>query len=116
MTRRPPRSTLFPYTTLFRSGRTRYLGRIKNASLHQVLELIGLRVVAEVVLLRVADAAQNDGAFFAGVADDLAKRLFESAAHNVATDLLVTFQLQRVDGRDAAHQRHRSEERRVGKE
>src|SRR3712207_7706106 len=24
MIRRPPRSTLFPYTTLFRSGRTRY--------------------------------------------------------------------------------------------
>src|SRR2546430_17138613 len=27
MIRRPPRSTLFPYTTLFRSGRARRLGR-----------------------------------------------------------------------------------------
>src|SRR5258707_11514646 len=27
MIRRPPRSTLFPYTTLFRSGRRRNLGR-----------------------------------------------------------------------------------------
>src|SRR3712207_8387100 len=26
MIRRPPRSTLFPYTTLFRSGTIRYLG------------------------------------------------------------------------------------------
>src|ERR1019366_3535210 len=79
---------------------------VKNAGFHQVLELIGLCVVAEVVLLRVTDAAQNNGAFFAGVADDLAERLFESAAHDVAADLLVTFQLQRVDRRDAAHQGH----------
>src|SRR5688572_31430252 len=27
MIRRPPRSTLFPYTTLFRSGRIHFLGR-----------------------------------------------------------------------------------------
>src|SRR2546427_7159386 len=27
MIRRPPRSTLFPYTTLFRSGRTRFARR-----------------------------------------------------------------------------------------
>src|ERR1051326_7153847 len=31
MIRRPPRSTLFPYTTLFRSGRTT---RVSNDSLH----------------------------------------------------------------------------------
>src|SRR3712207_7014013 len=28
MIRRPPRSTLFPYTTLFRSGRMRHLNRL----------------------------------------------------------------------------------------
>src|SRR3712207_8774099 len=30
MIRRPPRSTLFPYTTLFRSGRTRLMSRRGN--------------------------------------------------------------------------------------
>src|SRR2546430_6665476 len=33
MIRRPPRSTLFPYTTLFRSRR-RYLGEWKRAARH----------------------------------------------------------------------------------
>src|SRR5260221_8847707 len=30
MIRRPPRSTLFPYTTLFRSRQARYVGRTKT--------------------------------------------------------------------------------------
>src|SRR3712207_7711843 len=30
MIRRPPRSTLFPYTTLFRSGRERHAGRLAD--------------------------------------------------------------------------------------
>ena len=60
--------------------------------------LSGLGVVAEVVLLRLADAADDDGTFFAGVADDLTQGLFESAAHDVAADLLVAFQLQGFDG------------------
>src|SRR3712207_7154351 len=33
MIRRPPRSTLFPYTTLFRSDRTRYRFRVLVADL-----------------------------------------------------------------------------------
>src|SRR5260370_6430038 len=37
MIRRPPRSTLFPYTTLFRSGRQRNLGRAHVAlRLHKI--------------------------------------------------------------------------------
>src|SRR3989442_5515515 len=31
MIRRPPRSTLFPYTTLFRSGNAQLLRRVQNA-------------------------------------------------------------------------------------
>src|SRR5205807_10295057 len=40
MIRRPPRSTLFPYTTLFRSGYNRHetLSRIANRSLFPTLE------------------------------------------------------------------------------
>src|SRR5208283_1952768 len=74
--------------------------------LDQVFELIGLSVVTEVVFLRVPDATDNDSTFSAGVADDLAQRLFESAADNVATDLLVAFELQSLDGFAAAHQRY----------
>src|SRR5579871_1990552 len=84
----------------------RYLGRVDDAGLDQVFELAGLRVVAEVGFLVVANTADNNCAFFAGVADDLAQRLFERAAHDVAADLLIAFQLQRVDGVAAAHQSH----------
>src|SRR5256885_13147752 len=38
MIRRPPRSTLFPYTTLFRSSRRRWKGRLVDCRL-QTLEL-----------------------------------------------------------------------------
>src|SRR5260221_14089040 len=36
MIRRPPRSTLFPYTTLFRSSNTATLGAVDHADLHEV--------------------------------------------------------------------------------
>src|SRR3712207_7425297 len=39
MIRRPPRSTLFPYTTLFRSGTT------DEGGLHEKSDRIGVRVV-----------------------------------------------------------------------
>src|SRR5438270_4077683 len=45
MIRRPPRSTLFPYTTLFRSGRVR--------------EDLGDRVVDRAALLRVVDDTEQ---------------------------------------------------------
>src|SRR5271157_4301961 len=84
----------------------RHLGRIDDAGLYQVLELIGLSVVAEVRVFRVANAAHNDRAFFARVDDDLTQRLFQRAAHDVAADPLVAFQLQGFNGLTAAHQRH----------
>src|SRR5262249_36510708 len=83
-----------------------HLGRVNDAGLDQVFELAGLRVVAEVHVLRVADATDDDRAFFAGVADDLAQRLFAGAAHDLRADLLVAFQLQLVDRGDAADQSH----------
>ena len=48
------------------------LGRIEHAGLDQVFVLAGQRVVAEVIVLRVVDLAENDGTFFAGVLGDLA--------------------------------------------
>src|SRR2546427_12396623 len=56
MIRRPPRSTLFPYTTLFRSGRTLYEGRatILGGSGGIGLALVGLLASfrAEVTVVR----------------------------------------------------------------
>src|SRR5271157_837333 len=86
--------------------RPRDLGRIDDAGLHQVLELIGLRVVAEVLVFRLANSAHNNRALFARVDNDLAQRLFERAAHDVGADPLVAFQVQRLDGVAAAQQRH----------
>src|SRR5256886_15598226 len=55
MIRRPPRSTLFPYTTLFRSARHDQQPRILGLELRQVEEGIGLTeiVVLDVVTLDV---------------------------------------------------------------
>ena len=52
------------------------------------------------------DLADHDGTFFAGVLGDLAQRFGDGALHDVDTDLLVTFQLQLVECRDATRQRH----------
>src|SRR4051812_3846719 len=84
------------------------LGGINDAGFHQVSELIGLSVVAEGVVLGVADAAHNDGAFFAGIAHDLAQRLFERATHDVGAGLLVAFEGlgQLVDGCRATDEGH----------
>src|SRR3712207_7435832 len=52
MIRRPPRSTLFPYTTLFRSVRPLVLGRLERgwvvASETAALDIVGATMVREV--------------------------------------------------------------------
>src|SRR2546430_14681998 len=64
MIRRPPRSTLFPYTTLFRSRRGAALG-----SLHHLLEL--LLAVSDVALLLAEDRRKNVIGRYKGRADHL---------------------------------------------
>ena len=66
------------------------LGRVDDAGLDQVLVLVGAGVVAEVGVLVLQDLADDNRAFFAGVADDLAQRLLDGATDDVCTDLLVT--------------------------
>src|SRR3712207_9371000 len=41
MIRRPPRSTLFPYTTLFRSAQNGYIVHAAGDALDRVTELVG---------------------------------------------------------------------------
>src|SRR5256885_6889154 len=50
MIRRPPRSTLFPYTTLFRSGRARHgHGHARMHGAHQHIDLVALDQAVDVV-------------------------------------------------------------------
>ena len=89
-------------------GSAGYLGRVDHASLHQVLELTGCRVITEVLILRLEDLGDNDRALFACVGDDLAQRLFQSAKNDLSADLLVPFELldQFLDSRHGADQGH----------
>src|SRR3712207_6868074 len=73
MIRRPPRSTLFPYTTLFRSD--------------QVLVLAGGRVEA-VRALGVAHLVDHDRALQATVLGDLTERLLQRAQDDLRAGLL----------------------------
>src|SRR5437588_5646356 len=41
MLRRPPRSTLFPYTTLFRSRRVRWFNFLRGSDFHRITKLDG---------------------------------------------------------------------------
>src|SRR3712207_7393877 len=51
MIRRPPRSTLFPYTTLFRSGDRLVRGDLLRAVLHEVADQAQVRFGSEQPLL-----------------------------------------------------------------
>src|SRR5437660_1426714 len=81
------------------------LGRVDYAHLHHVAVLAGLRVEAEVLFLGVADLANHNGAFVAGVESDLAGRLFESAPHDACANGFVIVELELLDRSEAAEQR-----------
>src|SRR5262249_22198177 len=50
---------------------------------------IGLGVVAEVVVLGVADLTDHDCTLFAGVSYNLAQRLFQGALHDLSAGFLI---------------------------
>src|SRR6266850_1199561 len=77
-------------------GSADYFSGIDDAGFHQVLELIVLRVVTEVNILRLAHFAQDDGALFASVLYDLAQRLFHGALYDIGANALVLLQLLAV--------------------
>ena len=70
-----------------------YLGRVDDTGRDQVLVLVGAGVVAKVRIVVVADLAHDHSTFLTGIADDLAKRLFQGATDDRCTDLLVTLEL-----------------------
>src|SRR5258708_16860359 len=55
MIRRPPRSTLFPYTTLFRSPRDRDIAFARFGPDHSIDELVQVGVVDEFQVDRLGD-------------------------------------------------------------
>src|SRR6266850_40588 len=85
-------------------GSADYFSGIDDAGFHQVLELIVLRVVTEVNILRLAHFAQDDGALFASVLYDLAQRLFHGALYDIGANALILLQLQLLDRGHATHQ------------
>ena len=79
-------------------GRASHLGRIDDAGRYQVFVGIGGGIVAEVGVVVGADLIHDDGAFGAGVGDDLANRLFAGALHDGDADLLVAIHLEAGQG------------------
>ena len=75
------------------------LGRVDDARLDQVAVLAGVGVEAEVVVLRLADLADDHGAFVAGVVRDLPSGLFERALHDVDANSFVVVQLELLERR-----------------
>jgi hypothetical protein len=65
------------------------LHRIDDAGLHEVDVLFGLRVEAEIVVLVLAQLADNDRAFNAGVFHDLTDRGFQRLLDDADADVLV---------------------------
>src|SRR3712207_9446449 len=93
MIRRPPRSTLFPYTTLFRSQKVTLVAALRRAGATLAMTGDG---VNDAAAIRLADVGVGvEGA--------------ESPAARTAADLVLT-------DLDLTRLVDRSEERRVGKE
>ena len=65
MIRRPPRSTLFPYTTLFRSPKTAAIGNaVENAALGDKTTALGqiatgLSVTSDLMKLQDGDSSEK---------------------------------------------------------
>src|SRR2546426_5622355 len=80
------------------------LGWVDDTHLHHVAVLAGLSVEAEVFFLGVADPADHNSAFVAGIESDLPRRLLESAPHDACANGFVIVELELLDGRDATEQ------------
>src|SRR5262249_14068310 len=65
------------------------LGRVDDPLRHEVTVLAALRIEAESVLILLQDLADDHGAVFARVDDDLARRPRERLAHDLDPGLLI---------------------------
>src|SRR3712207_9206145 len=108
MIRRPPRSTLFPYTTLFRSFAALSDHRVYTDLWEAPGEVLHVRLAHEADVVVIAPATANVVAKLAfGISDDLlSATLLETRAPIVVSPAMHTGMWEHA----------RSEERRVGKE
>src|SRR3712207_9499225 len=119
MIRRPPRSTLFPYTTLFRSGKKLAIVPILRAGLGMVdgmLKLIPAAKVGHIGMYRDEETLQPVE-YFCKLPQDIEER------DVIVTDPMLATGGSAIDAIEALKKRGakyirlmRSEERRVGKE
>src|SRR2546425_13374076 len=96
MIRRPPRSTLFPYTTLFRSRDAVGLDRLLRVAdtLHGVLEILGFGGSLPIALCR-DDGCARGGEEQRGRQSD--RQRFPEPAHGASSDRIVmTFTITRA--------------------
>src|SRR5258708_11415243 len=82
MIRRPPRSTLFPYTTLFRSRRTG-----KDVNSHTVLDGIITTIMATIQRINII-GSRHDGGYYT-------VRSEERFSRNAETDLVCRLLLEK---------------------
>src|SRR3712207_8860334 len=80
MIRRPPRSTLFPYTTLFRSGTATLIGDPPNILIAGATDLSFLAFLANLAPISLVTFAVVLGGLFLAF-DRKSKRLNSSHAH-----------------------------------
>src|SRR5262245_64813720 len=75
MTRRPPRSTLFPYTTLFRSNIRALNGRFNTSITHAYSIVIGSKHITLNATGGMGDAGRSEERFSRNAETDLVCRL-----------------------------------------
>src|SRR5205085_5176288 len=84
-----------------------HLGRVDHARRDQILERIGLGVVAEVLVLRLLHFADHDRRFGTRILGDHPHGVFQRPAHDVDADLLVFIAaLDLIERALAVQQRH----------
>src|SRR3989441_11580144 len=86
MIRRPPRSTLFPYTTLFRSEWSTISGEFTNASTIYKSYVIPLSAVGPIATLLGALVFGKVGTMFGPVNASLGAALEGAVAHYVRSE------------------------------
>src|SRR5260221_1669353 len=97
MIRRPPRSTLFPYTTLFRSDRRHGLEVSRGRRLHRAFprevalrRAVELRAVADLVLEDLHEPTHERSLPAVAIVAEVARRLAERRLREIVGLLLQT--------------------------
>src|SRR5438093_9424628 len=83
MIRRPPRSTLFPYTTLFRSMQANWIGKSHGVNIGFPYELAGEKKVLRVFTTRAAPRSEEHTSELQSLTNLVCRLLLEKKKKNV---------------------------------